>query len=268
MKPPRKPAGPAFDRAADALEALRQQQIAALTENQRALYDQACRKAKEREKAKAADLEKRRHSDIQEAMRKRRLQKPQPELRLRVKGDKLMELLAKKQIADQIGDNRASSTSNIDKFIEKEIKRYATAEVERAHMRERDLLRTQQRRSLDELLQRFEHARGSKDIALSDFGRAGVKGKAKADLEKAGGSNVIPKSDAIARAIARVQQKEKTKGEFEKAAKGDGTRPEPVKSDAIARAIAKVKAKEDEKRQRGDRGQGRERLTDTFNRTR
>ena len=46
----------------------------------------------------------------------------------------------------------------------------------------------------------------------------------------------------------------RTKDEFNQAAKGDR-----AKSDAIARAIAKVKKKEEEERQRTGRGQGRER---------
>lgn len=72
-----------------------------------------------------------------------------------------------------------------------------------------------------------------------------MKGKARQDL-----------------AVAATEGKAKT--DFQQSAVRDGTKPEPFKSDAIARAIAKVKAKEEEERARSVR----ERLTDTFNRSR
>jgi len=232
METPRHPIGPAFAKAADATEAWRQQQIAALTDEQRRIFEDARHKAEEREKAKAKDLEKRKQADIQEAIRNRLLAKPRPDLHPRVRGPKLMALLAKRLVTDQLQGTKNPATMSSQSYIERQAERFAIAEVEQTHARELEAIQIQERAKTDELLRKFERARGA-ELVREDFARAGVADKARTD--------------------------------FQEAARGE--RLDPLKSEAIARAIAAVKEKEEEEKARDDRDQGRS-LSDTFNRTR
>lgn len=266
MKDPRHHPGPAFDKASDATEAWRQQQIAALTQTQRTLYESERRKADEHVKLKERELAERRQADIEEATRRRRLAKPHLDLHPRIKGTRLEALLAKKQAAEQTG-TRDPGTTKVDAFIEKEVIRYATEEVDRAHARELNLVKMTGQERLDERLGQFERAREITGEALGSFGRARQRGTASADQAKATGAYEVPRSEAIARAIARVKQKEKTRDDFQQAAGKTAAADPPMRSDAIARAVARVKASEQEQHANRAHDAGRS-LTDTFNRAR
>ncbi len=270
MKEPRHPVGPAFEEAAGAKEAWRRQQIAALTENQRTLYDRACKESDERIRAKAAELEKRRQSDIDEALRKRRLPKPQLNLDPRKRGSTLQELLAKEHTAEQTGASKKSAAAErFQAFADKQERLVVSAQVDREHKRELDQFKQQERNGLDSRLRDFEQAREITGAARDAMGKAGARDQARTDFARTGDAPAPPKSDAIARAIEKVRQKEKARDEFQRAAEKTVAPEPPVKSDAIARAIAKVKAKEEEQRAADDqkRETGRS-LTDTFNRSR
>jgi hypothetical protein len=90
-----------------------------------------------------------------------------------------------------------------------------------------------ERTNADELLRTFERARETQPVR-DDLVRAGVADKAQTDFQEA----------------------------------SRGERLDPLKSEAIARAIADVKEKEQgEEKARGERDQGRS-LSNTFNRTR
>ena len=259
-----------FEKAADATEAWRQQQIAALTENQRALYDRACKESDERIKAKAAELEKRRQSEVEEALRKRSLAKAQLNLNPRRRGATLQQLVAKEHTAEQTGVSKKSAAAErFQAFAEKNELDFVRAHVDSEHKRELDQFRQQERKGLDSRLRDFEQAREIGGTARDAMGKANARDRARTDFVRTGDSPAPLKSEAIARAIARVRQKEKTKADFQQtAAKTAGAEP-PVKSDAITRAIEKVKAKEEAQRTAGDheRDPGRS-LTDTFNRIR
>ena len=263
--PPHSPREP-FEKAADATEAWRYQQIAALTENQRALYDRACKESDERIKAKAAELEKRRQSDINEALRKRSLAKPQLNHNPRIRGATLQEILA----TGQTGPGKGSpAAARFHAFADKHELLFVKAQVDSEHKRELDQFIGLEREGLDSRLRDFEQARGVAGAARDAMGKAGARDRARTDFAKSSDGAAPLKSDAIARAIAKVQQKEKTRGDFQQAAGKTAEAEPPVKSDPIARAIAKVKAKEEEQRAAGDRERDTGRsLSDTFNRVR
>jgi hypothetical protein len=265
---PHRPGGD-FEKAANAIEAWRQQQIAALTSQQRVLYDKACEASEDRKKAKAKELEERKASEIEEAARQRRLAKPAPELKPHIRGPALIARLAKKFVDDQVQGPKVERTIPIEALIEKDVRRDAAADVEQKHAREREGFEAREREVLDDALRGFEQAREIAGTARDAAGKASARDRAKTDFVKTGDSPAPLKTDAIARAIEKVRQKEKAQNEFQRAAeKTDASEP-PMKSDPIARAIAKVKAKEEEERARNEleRDTGRS-LTDTFNRSR
>jgi len=265
---PHRPGGD-FEKAANALEAWRQQQIAALTSQQRVLYDRACEASEDRKKAKATELERRKASDIEEAARQRRLAKPRPELKPHIRGPALIARLARRFVEDQVLGPRVERTIPVEALVEKDIRRDAAADVERQHVHERESFEAHEREALDAVLRSFERAREIAGTARDAMVKANARDRARTDFARTGDGSAALKSEAIARAIGKVRQKEKTQDEFQQAATKTATTESPVKSDAIARAIAKVKAKEEEQRAAGDRDRdpGRS-LTDTFNRSR
>lgn len=202
MNEPRRPKiREAFNDSADAAAAWRQQQIAALTAMQRQVYEQACRKSKEREEAKAKELERRKQADIQERMRKKILESPRLELVLGAGRTKISEVLAKRLAAEYFQPGSTPSLTQFEMLVRDKAEQ-AAREIEQEHARERKEFGERERAGLDTTLRRFERARESKGQSRQDFARAGVKDKAKTEFQKAA------KDDAIARAIAKVKAKE------------------------------------------------------------
>lgn len=200
-EPERPPINQAFNKAADAMEAWRQQQIAALTDAQRRMYEQACRKAEEREKAKARELEKRKLSDIQERVRKKLLAAPKLELVLDGKRTRITEVLARRLTAEYFQPGWRHDLTQFHMAVQQAAKT-ATAEIELEHKRGRLAFHNRERESLDELLRNCERAREGKGQKPREFARAGAKDRAKTAFQRSA------KDEAIARAFAKVARKE------------------------------------------------------------
>lgn len=202
MTEPQRPgAGQALEKAADAMEAWRQHQIAALTDAQRGMYEQACRKAEEREKARAQELERRKQADIQERMRKKILEAPRLELILHGKRTKITEVLAQRLTTDYFQPGWQHDFSQFHMMVQQAAKA-ATAEIEHEHGQNRQAFRDSERGNLDDLLRGCDRAREAKGQNSQEFARAGVKGKAKTGFQRSS------RDEAIARAFAKVAQKE------------------------------------------------------------
>lgn len=269
MKTPEHPAGPAFEKAADAPEAWRQQQIAAMTETQRGLYERACRRAEDKEKAKATELEKRKQADIQERMRQKLLAKPQLELHIAGKRTKITEVLANRLAEAYFQPGRPQDLNQFDMMV-RQAAQAATREIEQEHKREYQAAQDRERHKLDRLLRRFERGRERQPQNRQDFARAAASGKAGADFRKAA------RDKALARAFAKVkgkQEQESQHGRTEqprhrrdsaRAGAGDKAKADieqTPKDKAIARAFARAANKERQGRERGaaekPRGHGR-----------
>lgn len=232
MKTPEHPLGPAFEKAADAIEAWRQQQIAALTDEQRRIFEDVRRKADERQKAKAKELAARRQADIEAKMRKKLLETPLYELKMPRGHRTITKVLADQLIAQHFQGGLSPDYKMLTMLV-RGARQWAEREVERDHEWQRQVFREEERVKTDEVLRTFERAREAQPVH-EEFGRAGVADKARTD--------------------------------FEEAARGESARL--LKSEAIARAIAAVREKEEEEEKaRSDRDQGRS-LSDTFNKVR
>lgn len=182
MNEPRQPIShEAFNDAADAAEAWRQQQTAALTDMQRQLYEQACRKSKEREDAKAKELERRRQAAVQERMRNKLLEQRNLQFNFRGRRTRMTEDVARRLIEEHSQPGRPPDHSLFAATLQR-LEQVAIAEVQRDHALQLKAFKDQERAGLDTMLRRFEQARESKDQGRQDFARAGIKGKAKTDF--------------------------------------------------------------------------------------
>lgn len=206
MKEPQHPARPAFYKAADAEEAWRQQQLAALTETQQKIYDQARQKAEEREKAKETELAERRQADIQERMRNKLLETPKLVLEPGRKPVKMTETLARRLVQEHFGQ-RSTPENMIYAMAVSQAKGAAIREIDHEHARERQATAHAQREVLDSQLRGFEGAREAQPERREEFARAAPAGKAKTDFAKST-TTAVAKSPAIARAIEKVRKQE------------------------------------------------------------
>jgi hypothetical protein len=206
MRKPRHPLGPAFEKAADAKEAWRQQQIVALTETQRALYRQALRKSDERAEAKDGGLSRRRQSDIRERIQRKLLEVPAPVLAPGRKPVPMIVMKARQIIEEHYRRDPNALDGTYTRFV-RQAELAATREVDKEHERQREAFTTAERDGLDEMLRRFAAAREASPTAREPFARAAADGHARTDFEKAA-TNADDKSAAIQRAIDRVRQKE------------------------------------------------------------
>jgi hypothetical protein len=199
-------ARPAFGDAADEMEAWRQQQIAALSESQRAVYEHVCRKADQREQAQAAALEDRKQADIRERMRKKLLEAPRLELEFKNTHKTLTETLADRLIAEYF--EPGPSRTDLPQFrrMVQQAAKAARREIEREHAQAQQAFQDAERQRRDDVLVKFENARKARNEPVRHFARAGAKEKAKTDFEKA------VKDDAIARAMDKVDKRESDNG--------------------------------------------------------
>lgn len=260
MKLPEHPAGPAFEKAADAQEAWRQQQVAALTETQRHIYEQARREAKRREEAKAKELAQRRDDEIRAHTRRKLIEAQSIEFSPHgSKRKRLSERQIDRLIAQLLQPGHVAPVS-MGSSLASQAYQAAVREIDAEHEREREEFRDKEQSKLDFLLRKFERAR---EIDL---------GQAKTEFTPAarGGSVRSPVwKQAIARADNRLKKKEKTKADFQKAAQPRSDRQDAAKSKAVSHAIANVKAKQDKKHSREDRKHDTGRsLRDEFNKAR
>lgn len=219
------------------MEAWRQQQIAALTETQRGLFDDAQRKSGERVKAKAGELAERKQGDVQERMRRKILETAELKLVLGRGRETISEVLAKRLTEEYFRPGLSPKLTGFEILVSGAAKT-AVGEIEREYALELEACRHEERGKNDDLLRNFERAREVQPPHREEFARAAAEGKAKTD--------------------------------FQEASRQGGILQDPIKSEAIARAIARVKEKEEEEEhERGDRDQGRGRsLSDTFNKER
>jgi hypothetical protein len=213
METPRPRAGQDFAKAADAMEAWRQQQLAALHQAQRELFDRAREKAKEREKAKSKELEKRRQTDIQERARQKLLTAPRLELILRGSRTTMSALLADRMIKEHFKqDTRPDST--VLASLVRQAAKAATVEVERKHAQELSYTQSREQASLDEQLRSFKHARQTQPKHRDEFARSAIEGKAKVDFQQAA------KDDAVERAVAKTREKQEQQRERDEQERG------------------------------------------------
>jgi hypothetical protein len=206
MREPRHPVGPAFEKAANAMEAWRQQQIVALTETQRALYEQARRKSEERAEAKQKELAERRQSDIRERTQRKLLQLPAPVLAPGRRPVRLTEIQARQIIEEHYRHDGRPADATYTRFV-RQAETTATREIDKEHEQQREAFGAAEREGHDEMLRSFAAAREAPPAQREPFARAAAEGHAKSDFEKVA-TNANDRSPAIARAIERVRKKE------------------------------------------------------------
>ncbi|MCB9958701.1 MAG: hypothetical protein H6843_08875 [Rhodospirillaceae bacterium] len=222
-----------FDKSAAEIEAWRQQQIAALTDKQREAYEQACRNTGEDQKRKAQKLASCRHLEIKEKMLRKLLEAPELELNYDGRKVRLNEATARNLIEKHFRPNQPEDQTVLGRMVQ-DAARAAIRDIDHQHRCSIEATKQEGRQKLDYVLHAFERARELRPDLRQEFARASDRDKARTD--------------------------------FKEAVTGRGL--EAVKSEAIARAIEKVRQKEQQEIARGNRDTGRERLTDTFNKTR
>lgn len=147
MKEPQHPLGTAFDKAGDPMEAWRQQQIAALTDQQREAYDRIARDEERKKEAKAKELEARKQHHIDEEKRKL--------------------LLSKRDLALRMLPTRPMKERRAEEMAKAIVEQRNTADIERvAH---------EGRETLDSHLRQAEQER-QKDGQHQVFNRAAAQG--------------------------------------------------------------------------------------------
>jgi hypothetical protein len=221
-----------FNRVADSLEGWRNQQIAAMTPTQRRLYEQALRKTEEAKTIKTNELADGRLDEIKKETVSRVLE--QPTLENTIQGQRLTlnEATARQLTETHFRPNQPPDYTPAGRLVARAA-HMAKEEIDRQHERAIDALTQRGRATTDELLRVFERARNMQPQLTDEFKKANLVDKARTD--------------------------------FREAVKGEGISVDKTKSDAIAQAIAKVNQKELDELSRRDLGHGRERLTDTFN---
>ena len=168
MKEPQHPLGTAFDKAGDPMEAWRQQQIAALTDQQRQAYDRIARDEERKKEAKAKELEARKQHHIVEEKRKLLLSKR--DLALRMLPTRPMKERRAEEMAKAIVEQR--NTADIERVA------HEGRETLDSHLRQ-----SEQERQKDE--QRQQHSQGLRENASDitqrpshqEFNRAAGQGQ-------------------------------------------------------------------------------------------
>ena len=188
------------------MEAWRHQQVAALTQAQRQIYDQARRKSGERTEAKQKELAERRQSDVQERTRRNLLQAPSYDLKPAFRRIEMTEIVARRVVAQYFEDG-ALPPSPLYAMVVRQAADTARREIEHEHRQELEALKAAERGGHDEMLRSFAAAREAPPVQREPFARAAAEGHAKTDFEKAA-TNADTNSPAIARAIERVRRKE------------------------------------------------------------
>lgn len=192
---------PAFEKAADAAAAWRQQQIAALTEAQRRLYDQARRRAARQAWKKKRELLRRREADIRERARRKLLARQKLEMNLPGRRTRSNAEHIRRQLAQYVGAHIVPK-ADLYAHVLKQVAWSARREIAYEHAREHEAFRHRQRQHLDKLLARFERSRAMKGRGQDAFTRANVRDHARSEFRRAA------RDQAIARAIQNTRNKQ------------------------------------------------------------
>lgn len=174
MREPRHPVGPAFSKAGDAAEAVRQQQIAALTDKQRQAFEQLQQKHQEQEKRLRETQKTERAQQIPERMRKHLLPKKEPHHRHDAHRYKLK---APQDLHRAVADHLAARKTRAATAYSRQLaiaESRAKAEITREQALAREKMQAGHRREQDGFLKSCARERGTKS-AVKEFNEKAVE---------------------------------------------------------------------------------------------
>jgi hypothetical protein len=188
VKPPEHEPNPAFTKAAEAKSAWRFQQIAALTESQRRIYEEARRKADEKIKEKQQDLARREKTEIIERMKKKI--REDRRLEMSPAGSTTKKSIVTERMIDDHMKRGEVPGFDLARMAIHNLRDGITREVRERHAQQLKAAEQQEQQKIDNMLRVFERGRQlDREQERKTFRRAVLKDKAKSRFNRARGKD-------------------------------------------------------------------------------